>query len=447
MASSMFARIDRDNGLLVAFVLFDVLAVILAADIAHFLKFGHLAIRPDYQVLVLLSVVFVLILFPNFNVYEDLHGNQGGIIAVRLFNGYLALGLSIITLLFVSKSSADFSRIWISSWLLLGFFVSIALKKVLIESLARSGEWGNKRSVTLLGVPETCDRIAQSVRKNASSCFRVVEIIPIDNVYFNNPESLSSEISSDELWICLPLNYGRDVVDISRNLNTYSGDVRYVPDLDELGVLNHGVVEVAGFYAINLSCSPLQGPKRVLKGVEDYGLATLLLLVAAPVMLVVAAGVKLTSKGPVFYGQRRVGWNGREFTMLKFRSMAEGADYRNPGWGNATRKEITKFGRFLRKTSLDELPQLINVLRGEMSIVGPRPERTEYVEEFKGSIPDYMRKHLVKAGITGWAQVNGLRGDTDLKERIEHDLYYIDNWSVGLDVKIIVKTIFGGFLT
>lgn len=445
--ASTFARIDRDNGLLVAFVLFDVLALILSADIAHFLKFGHLAIRPDYQLLLLFAIVFVLFLFPNFNIYEDLHGNEGGVIAVRLFNAYLALGVSVITLLFVSKSSADFSRIWISSWLILGFFCSIAFKKLLIASLARSGQWENKRSVTLLGVPGTCDRIAEAVRRNASSCFRVVEIIPIDNVYFTNLESLANEISSDELWLCLPLNYGRDVVDISRNLNTYSGDVRYVPDLDELGVLNHGVVEVAGFYAINLSCSPLQGPKRMLKGIEDYGLGAVLLLVASPVMLLLAACVKLTSKGPVFYGQQRVGWNGREFTMLKFRSMAEGADSRNPGWGQASRKEVTRFGSFLRKTSLDELPQLINVLRGEMSIVGPRPERSEYVEEFKGSIPDYMRKHLVKAGITGWAQVNGLRGDTDLKERVEHDLYYIDNWSVGFDIKIIVKTVFGGFLS
>jgi putative colanic acid biosynthesis UDP-glucose lipid carrier transferase len=162
-------------------------------------------------------------------------------------------------------------------------------------------------------------------------------------------------------------------------------------------------------------------------------------------MLLIAIGVKLDSPGPVFYRQERVGLNGRPFMMLKFRSMPEDVEAEGVRWGGSRRKSTTRFGGFLRRTSLDELPQFINVLRGDMSIVGPRPERPMFVEQFKDEIPDYMRKHLVKAGITGWAQIHGWRGDTDLRARIEHDLYYIENWSLWLDLKIMLLTLFRGF--
>ena len=179
---------------------------------------------------------------------------------------------------------------------------------------------------------------------------------------------------------------------------------------------------------------------------EDKVLALLILLVISPVMLAVALGVKLSSPGPVFYRQERVGLNNRSFGMLKFRSMPVDVEKDGVRWGGATDKATTRFGQFIRQTSLDELPQFLNVLWGDMSIVGPRPERPMFVEQFKNEIPDYMKKHLVKAGITGWAQVHGWRGDTDLKTRIEFDLFYIENWSIWLDLKIIFLTVFKGFL-
>ena len=179
---------------------------------------------------------------------------------------------------------------------------------------------------------------------------------------------------------------------------------------------------------------------------EFVFLALLILVSLSPLMLLLALGVKLSSPGPVFYRQERVGLNNRPFMMLKFRSMPVDAEAGAIRWGGSARKPATRFGRFLRRTSLDELPQFLNVLKGDMSIVGPRPERPMFVEQFKDEIPDYMRKHLVKAGITGWAQVNGWRGDTDLPTRIEHDLYYIENWSLWLDLKIIALTLFRGFV-
>jgi len=163
-------------------------------------------------------------------------------------------------------------------------------------------------------------------------------------------------------------------------------------------------------------------------------------------MVFLAIGVKLSSPGSVFYRQERVGWNGKTFMMFKFRSMPENVEGAGVQWGGAKHKHVTPFGAFIRKTSLDELPQFINVLKGDMSIVGPRPERPMFVEKFKDEIPDYMKKHLVKAGITGWAQINGWRGDTDLTKRIEHDLYYIENWSVWFDLRIILLTVFKGFI-
>jgi len=171
-------------------------------------------------------------------------------------------------------------------------------------------------------------------------------------------------------------------------------------------------------------------------------LSILLLLAASPAILLIALGVKLSSHGPVFYRQERVTWNGERFQMLKFRTMPVDAEAATgPVWARAGEQRATAFGSFLRRSSLDELPQLINVLKGDMSLVGPRPERPEFVERFRQQIPGYMQKHLVKGGITGWAQVNDLRGDTDLTRRIEYDLYYIDNWSLMFDLRILCLTL------
>jgi len=197
---------------------------------------------------------------------------------------------------------------------------------------------------------------------------------------------------------------------------------------------------------MNLSVTPMDGTNRVVKAIEDRLLALILLLAVSPLMVIIAMAVKASSPGPVFYRQERVGWNGERFDMLKFRSMRVETERDGVAWGGARDKPVTSVGAFLRRTSLDELPQFINVLKGEMSIVGPRPERPVFVEQFKEEIPDYMKKHLVKAGITGWAQVNGLRGDTDIARRIEYDLYYIENWSLSFDLKIIILTVFRGFV-
>ena len=181
---------------------------------------------------------------------------------------------------------------------------------------------------------------------------------------------------------------------------------------------------------------------KSLKRAEDIVLSIIILTLISPIMLIIAFGVKVTSPGPIFYRQTRVTLHNKEFEMLKFRSMPTNTEQNGVCWGGSKSKTNTKFGQFIRATSLDELPQFLNVLKGDMSVVGPRPERDIFIDKFAQEIPNYNEKHKVKAGITGWAQINGWRGDTSLEKRIEFDLDYIKNWTLWLDIKIIFLTIF-----
>ena len=255
-----------------------------------------------------------------------------------------------------------------------------------------------------------------------------------------------AEATVDEVWLALPLSDETAIKNALHALRHSTAAIRFAPDMFTLRLINHGVSDVLGVPMFDLSTSPMTGMNQLVKWLEDKVLSSLILLLISPIMILLALGVKLTSKGPVFYRQERVGLNGKPFHMLKFRSMPVDTEKSGVQWGGSATKATTRFGQFIRKTSLDELPQFLNVLKGDMSIVGPRPERPMFVEQFKEEIPDYMKKHLVKAGITGWAQVHGWRGDTDLKTRIEYDLYYIENWSLWLDLKIVFLTIFKGFV-
>ena len=187
--------------------------------------------------------------------------------------------------------------------------------------------------------------------------------------------------------------------------------------------------------------------EKYIKLPQDTVLALLALAVLSPVLGLVALAVRLHLGAPVLFRQERAGKDGRSFTLYKFRTMyVQTEEEERKGWTHKDDPRITKIGRFLRKTSLDEFPQLFNVLKGDMSLVGPRPERPQYVEKFREEIPRYMIKHQVRPGMTGWAQVNGYRGDTSIRKRIEHDLYYIENWTIGLDIKILFLTVFKGFI-
>src|SRR5262249_1883134 len=219
-------------------------------------------------------------------------------------------------------------------------------------------------------------------------------------------------------------------------------DVKVVPDLLQVIALRARLEDLDGIPVININEPPLQGFNSIVKRAIDVGISAVALAALAIPLGIIAVLVKMTSKGSVLFHQERMGLDGKSFTIVKFRSMYQDAErHTGPVSAVADDPRVTPIGRFLRRSNLDELPQLWNVLRGDMSIVGPRPERPHFVAQFKHKIPQYMLRHKVKAGLTGWAQVNGWRGNTALEKRIEYDLYYIENWSVRLDLKIMWLTL------
>jgi Undecaprenyl-phosphate glucose phosphotransferase len=251
----------------------------------------------------------------------------------------------------------------------------------------------------------------------------------------------------DQVYIALPLEAILALEKILQQLGTEMVDITIVPDLYRYIILQGSVEEFEGLPVITLSSSPMYGWNSVLKRAFDLCVSAPLLLVCLPFLGLMALLVKLTSHGPVFYLQERMGLGGKAFRMVKFRTMYVDAE-RHTGavWTQEWDPRCTPLGALLRRTSLDELPQLWNVLKGEMSLVGPRPERPVFVEEFRQRIPRYMLRHRVKAGMTGWAQVQGWRGNTSLEKRLEHDLYYVQHWSLLLDVKILWLTLWRGFV-
>jgi Undecaprenyl-phosphate glucose phosphotransferase len=249
----------------------------------------------------------------------------------------------------------------------------------------------------------------------------------------------------EHVFISLPMSRYHDARRVFDILSQTMAEVRLVADVPELSGLTLTTTNLDGLPVIGLRESPHFGLNIVVKRAMDMALSLIGLLLLSPVMLVIAALVKLTSSGPVFFRQERCGLNGKTFQMLKFRSMRVDAEQQTGAvWTRRDDPRRTRFGTFLRKTSLDELPQLINVLRGDMSLVGPRPERPVFIQKFRRTIPNYMARHCVKAGITGWAQVHGWRGNTSLRKRVQYDLYYITHWTPLLDLRILWMTVFHG---
>jgi Undecaprenyl-phosphate glucose phosphotransferase len=246
----------------------------------------------------------------------------------------------------------------------------------------------------------------------------------------------------EQLYIALPLRAQQKTFRLIQHANREGIAIMYVPDLLQFVVLKAGLEELDGIPMINLTSTPLGGWKRILKRLMDIVLSFAGLILMMLLYPIVAPMIKLTSKGPVFYKQTRMGMDGNIFQIFKFRSMPIDAERKSgPVWATKDDPRRTWIGRILRRQSLDELPQFYNVFKGEMSTVGPRPERPEFVNKFKEKHPQYMLRHKVKSGITGWAQVNGWRGNTAVEKRIEYDLYYIENWSLTLDLKIIAFTL------
>jgi exopolysaccharide biosynthesis polyprenyl glycosylphosphotransferase len=331
------------------------------------------------------------------------------------------------------------------------------LGRVALRALRRRGY--NLRYVLLVGAGRLAEEVVDRIQAHPELGLRFrgmlsgrdgapgrrVRGVPIVGDYAALRATLARD-RVDQVLLALPHEDADQLEKVMAELDDVLVPVRLVPDLLPVSSFGASIESLDGLAVIRLRETPLVGGWRVLKRGVDVAVAAAAMLLLAPLTFAIAVGTWRTSGAPVFYTQRRVGLDGRVFRMIKFRTMirgAEGAD--GPVWATRDDPRCTAFGRWLRRTHLDELPQLWNVLRGEMSLVGPRPERPVFIERFRAEIPGYMLRHQVKSGLTGWAQVCGWWGDTDLRRRIEHDLYYIRNWSFGLDLRILWMTLWRGW--
>ncbi len=309
--------------------------------------------------------------------------------------------------------------------------------------------------VIVIGTGEVGDMLLQKILLNRQLGYQIVGVVDASRtgdtvaevgvpVLGNTVDlpSIIDEYNIDEVIIGLPESSHQELVGIISLCEREKVGIRVFPDVFQIMASEVSIGDFGGLPLLTIRDVALQGWKVTLKRGMDIVVSGAMLVITSPFLLLTALMVKMDSPGPVFYVQERMGLDARPFKMIKFRSMRVDAEYDGPGWTTPDDPRKTKLGTFMRRFNIDELPQLVNVLIGDMSLVGPRPERPVYVEQFRQSIPRYMDRHRERAGLTGWAQVNGLRGDTSIIERTKYDLWYIENWSIMLDIKILIRTAF-----
>lgn len=372
--------------------------------------------------------------------------------------GWLIAVILLSLFLVATQSVSIFSRTWMLLASTSVLAMGLVTRSLLYLYLRRIRSRGcNTKKVLLIGTPNNISRIQRRLEAMPYLGYQISTALP-DNQE-NNPALIAQvqQLASrsafqrefDEVWLSYPLANGDCVKQLAAALMMVPVDIRYFPDLSDVRLLNYRVTQVADMFSLDLNRSPLSGPTRLIKVLEDRLLGAVLFVIFLPVMLVTAAVIRWTMGTPVLFKQYRHGLDGKRFRIYKFRTMAlHSASSTQQAQHNDLR--VTRLGAFLRRTSLDELPQLYNVLQGRMSLVGPRPHAMDHNEHYKELIDTYMQRHRVKPGMTGWAQVNGLRGITDdvalMHKRVEYDLYYIDNWTPAFDLKILAMTITRGFI-
>jgi len=433
----------------------DLVAVFAAALGATWIRFGTSWPPSNYRGTVVFGLLLTAIVLDRFRMYRIWRGSLLSAELQLLTLSWITIGLGLIAFQSLAQVG-PYDRHWIPIWTFSAwaFFVlyRIAFRSGLAWLRARGF---NQRHVVLVGMSELGLHVARQFESVRVSGLNVVGYFDDrENPRFDLPAQALDRLGRvrdvgeflesntiDQVWIAYPLRGELRVKQALHELRHTSVDVRFVLDIFSLKLLNHSVSEVAGIPVLDVAMSPIRGANGFAKEVLDRVVSLIFLVLFSPLLAAIAAGIKLTSPGPVVFRQKRVSWNNRSFDILKFRSMP--VDHPQDAVWSSEGMVNTRFGAFLRKYNLDELLQFVNVLKGDMSIVGPRPERPEFVRDLKERIPDYMKKHMVKAGITGWAQVNGWRGNTSLSTRIEHDLFYIQNWSIWFDLRIILATVFG----
>ena len=453
-------------------VLLDVLIICASYALAWLLTIvapifpaGHGVLPPQVYFAALIPIVpAYLLLYWAFHLYEPKRTHSKRAELWHICQA-CAVGLMLLTsILFAFRRSGYFGNF--STRMLVAFsIIDITLTTIerfgiryILSRLRRKGF--NQKHVMLVGFSDASDQFIDACRRNPDWGYHIYGIVDdiaeVGEGYkgvrvvgrISELEHILAQNTIDEIAITLPLAAYVKLDGIVHVCEKSGVHTKFIPDYNNIIHSKPVTEDMDGLPVINIRNVPLTDPvKATAKRAVDICGALVGIILFSPIMLVVATLIKFTSPGPIIFKQERVGLHNKPFMMYKFRSMVQQTEAdEKKGWTVPGDPRVTRVGRFIRKTSIDEFPQFFNVLAGQMSLIGPRPERTQFVEMFKEEIPRYMIKHQVRPGMTGWAQVNGLRGDTSIYERVKYDIWYIENWTMSLDVKILFLTIFKGFV-
>ncbi|MGF6242608.1 MULTISPECIES: undecaprenyl-phosphate glucose phosphotransferase [Paraburkholderia] len=451
--------------------LVDVVLVVSGAAIASQIRFDDIGQRNIYYAFVAFSAAFALALFPAFGVYQSWRGRSKMGLIGQVSLAWLTVQTCALVLMFTLHRSDFVSRLWFAYWTGTTGALMIVSRVLVHRVLARVRHAGmNLRQVAVVGRGAHAAQLVRKIDGCTAAGFRTAAVLdvahdgpPLSGVIngvmpavpaFDDLHAFADYIRAQdvhELWLALPLSEEHTIHACVKELRDDLVNIRFMPDLRSVAMFESTMIDLLGVPAINLVASPLSQTSQLQKEMFDRLFAAVALLSLAPLLVAIAIAIKLSSRGPVLFKQKRKGADGRVFTIYKFRSMRPHIE-KAGALSQATRHDarITRVGAFLRRTSLDELPQFFNVLRGDMSVVGPRPHALEHDDLYQKVVAGYIQRYRIKPGITGWAQINGFRGETDriekMERRVEHDLYYLGNWSFGLDMRIIAATIVKGLV-
>lgn len=436
----------------------DGIVILLAMVLAYVIRFivfqgapGHVTVEM-YISLGLVVIPIYLLIYTGFGLYESFRQKYFSKEFELILKANLLGIVLLLTCLFV------FKRIDLSRWTLVVFFIfnilGTACKRYTMRHILKKyrQKGYNIKHVILVGDGPLARDYLNALYKNKALGFSVLGYIASSKSlkhvrYLGDYENIYETLdlfNADEVVVALEAEEFQLLPKVINSCEKSGTKLCVIPFYSKYMPSNPYMDEIDGIPLINMRHIPLDNVlNAMIKRAMDILGALTLIILCSPIMLVTAIGTKLSSPGPIIFKQERIGLNKKPFTMYKFRSMRVNA-IEKTGWTTLDDPRKTKFGSFIRKFSIDELPQFFNVLKGDMSLVGPRPEMPFFVDKFKGSIPLYMVKHQVRPGITGWAQVNGLRGDTSIEKRIQHDIYYIENWNIIFDIRILFLTLFKG---
>ncbi|MFY1984254.1 undecaprenyl-phosphate glucose phosphotransferase [Achromobacter xylosoxidans] len=454
------ARSSRSSYL---YRLLDAAIVIICGLAVTELKFSDEAMIDPPQIhlfLIYLCGLGVIALFPAFSLYVSWRGRRLMDLVVRSLAAWALVFALGILVSFLMHQSASVSRLWAATWFGCAALALAGVRLAAYAVLGAARDRGlDRKRVLLVGFGALGHDLWRRVERYREAGYEVAgiyaephEILPPQVRRLHELDALHGfvrEHNVREVWIVLPMEAGQELREVLYHLRNDLVDIRWIPDVMSIQLLGHRIGEFLGLPAIQLNSLPAAGVRGLAKEAFDRAFALCALLGLSPLMLTIACLVKLTSRGPVLFTQPRLGVDGKVFHVYKFRTMTVHQEQGVVTQATRDDARVTRIGGFLRRTSLDELPQFLNVLRGDMSVVGPRPHALEHNELYKDLVQRYMMRHRVKPGITGWAQVNGLRGQTDtlrkMSDRVEHDIYYIQHWTFRMDLMIIARTAVSGW--